>query len=351
MLSNLSMNRATATSALQWLSSTIGVKSAWVTPEAVSTGFIRDGRRVVTSMRKATLFASSQQPDNFPSWANAVTAQGGSPQDRLSLLKAADDYATRMSDADLCSFDAYAQPNEVPIDTSLPALPCKVREDFIIGQQLLEASPSTRYDTTSADIATGLKLLARSQLEESKPPDGQGQTAMKPLCEPQALLAIEHSFKDKLQPDSTIRRTDYSLAFDPLAASEKVSTGGHLDTSVFDGTMKMIALEVAPYVRSIVSYDQRLQKERLLRSNLISEGGKPGRKRMRNTRSAYSALEGGSRASTRREKYFSADINPYFVMRTGGEGWDALASQAAGEQSVASSASPSSAGDMDVSSD
>ncbi|RYP52097.1 hypothetical protein DL768_002647 [Monosporascus sp. mg162] len=295
--------------------------------------------------------SSSQQPENFPAWANAVTGHGRSPQDRLILLKAADDYATRMSDADLCSFDAYAQPNEVPIDSSFPALPSKVREDFIIGQQLLEASPTTQYDTTSADIATGLKLLARSQLEDSKPPDRQGQTAMKPLCEPQALLAIEQSFKDKLQPDSTIGQTDYSLAFDPLAASEKVLTGGHLDTSVFNRTMKMIALEVAPYVRSIVSYDQRLQKERLLRSNLISEGGKPGRKRMRNTRSAYSALEGGSRASTRREKYFSADINPYFVMRTGGEGWDALASKAAGEQSVASSASPSSVGDMDVSSD
>src|SRR6266566_7956553 len=88
--------------------------------------------------------------------------------------------------------------------------------------------------------------------------------------------------------------------------------------SVFDGTVRPITIDVAPYVRSIVAYDARLQKQRLKLSNLISEGGR-GPKRMRTTRAAMSALEGGSRSATRKEKWFSADLNTALVLRTGGE--------------------------------
>lgn len=291
--------------------------------------------------------SSSQESDDFPSWVNAYTSQDSPLQDRYTFLQTADEYVSRMSDADLCSFGSYAQLDEVSMDASLPALPSKVREDYIIGQQLLEVSSLTIYDTTSADIAATLKLSARSRLRQSRESKA-GEQPIKPLQERQALRAIKHSFKTKMQPDPTIKRIDYSIAFDPLAMSEKPLTGSHLDPSIFDRTMDVITLDVAPYIRSIVSYDQRLQKERLARSSLISEGGN-GRKRMRNTRSALSALEGGSRASTRGEKYFSVDINPHLIMRTGGEGWDVLASQASGEQrAISSSGRPSSAEDVDV---
>ena len=92
---------------------------------------------------------------------------------------------------------------------------------------------------------------------------------------------------------------------------------------MFDGTVRPITMDVAPYVRSIVAYDARLQKQRLKLSNLISEGGR-GPKRMRTTRAAMSALEGGSRSATRKEKWFSADLNTALVLRTGGEGWSEL---------------------------
>ena len=279
---------------------------------------------------------SSQQSEHFASWATNIFPAQGSQQDRLALLEAADKFTNQLSDADLCSSRAFAELNDVNMDTSLPALPSKAREDFIIGQQILEASPLSGYDTVSADISTTMRIFARSQLHDS-------QFTSKPLCETQALSAIERCLKSRLDPDPMITRLDYSLAFDPLAMSEKTMAGGYLDPSVFDRTMTLISLDVAPYIRSIVSYDQQLQKERLLRSNLISEGGTVAKKRMRNTRSAYSAMEGGSRASTRREKYFTADINPHLVMQTGGDGWDALRSPISGEQrSKASTALPSS---------
>ena len=56
-------------------------------------------------------------------------------------------------------------------------------------------------------------------------------------------------------------------------------------------------------------------QERLKLSSLLSEGGK--RKRMRTTRSAYSALEGGERRLTRKEKYFGGSLTTGLVMRTG----------------------------------
>lgn len=125
-----------------------------------------------------------------------------------------------------------------------------------------------------------------------------------------------------------ISRIDFAFAFDPIAAPDTSSLqlASYLEPSVFDRTMKLITLDVAPYVRSIVAYDSHLQKQRLKLSTLVSEGGKAtsaqGAKRMRTTRAALSALEGGSRSTTRGERWFKADINPYLVAKTAGEGWN-----------------------------
>jgi hypothetical protein len=129
------------------------------------------------------------------------------------------------------------------------------------------------------------------------------------------------------QPSApAVSRIDLAFAFDPISVSEpSLAPVSYLDPSVFDRTLRLITLDVAPYVRGIVAYDSRLQKQRLKMSSLISEGGQPARtKRMRTTRAALSALEGGSRSTTRAERWFKADVNPYLVMRTGGDGWHSL---------------------------
>ncbi|KAI0399224.1 hypothetical protein F4802DRAFT_590640 [Xylaria palmicola] len=98
----------------------------------------------------------------------------------------------------------------------------------------------------------------------------------------------------KFTPD--IRR-DYSMAFDSIAASEKILANGFLDPFIFNPNMTSLCLDMASHVCSIVSYDQRLDdqplyNERRARSNL-REGGKLEKKRMLWTRAALSALEGG----------------------------------------------------------
>ncbi|KAI0834533.1 P-loop containing nucleoside triphosphate hydrolase protein [Hypoxylon sp. FL0890] len=271
--------------------------------------------------------------DDFSSWATRASEQCSSAKDRLKLLESFDSYTSFMSDADIGSAGFSAKPNQIPLDTSTPSLTSKAKEDFIIGRQLLEVSPTIQYNTTRFDLATSLKYLSRRQLEDGQAVDG-APGIFKPLDEAEVTAQLESRLGQPTCAESAVARLDFSLAFDPIAASEKTMGAGYLDPSVFDGTMRTISLDIAPYVRSIVAYDQRLQQERLSRSSLLSEGGK---KRMRTTRSAYSALEGGSRSITRREKYFSADINPHLVMRTGGKGWETIAASFTGKQKATSS--------------
>jgi hypothetical protein len=134
-------------------------------------------------------------------------------------------------------------------------------------------------------------------------------------------------------PEFALTRQDLSLAFDPISEPEKtsISTNGKLEASVFDRTQAIITTDLAPYVRSIVSYDAKLQQERDRLSNLLSEGGRKG-KRMRTTRSAFSALEGGARSTTRKDRYFGA-INPYSVLKTGRPSWlEAVPSESIGTE-------------------
>jgi hypothetical protein len=132
-------------------------------------------------------------------------------------------------------------------------------------------------------------------------------------------------------PEFVLTRQDLSLAFDPISEPEKSYVGSNvqLEASVFDRTKIIITTDLAPYVRSIVAYDAKLQQERSRMSNLLSEGGRKG-KRMRTTRSAMSALEGGARSTTRRDRYFCSALNPYLVLKTGMPSWlEAIPSDAA----------------------
>lgn len=271
-----------------------------------------------------------------------------SRSERLVRLEAVDTFCESLSIADITSCGVFSCLDEVILDPTLPALPSKVKDDFVIGQQLLEAPLQIQYSSVAFDIATSTRNLARSQLPQALVSclSGYGLSD-----EDVANRAIRRSFQQQTLSKAMITRHDFSSAFDPIAVSKKslVQYSGHLDTSVFDRTMSMIALDVAPYVRCIVAYDQYLQAERLLRSNLLSEGGKP-KKRVRATRSAYSALEGGPRASTRREKYFSADLNPHLVLLTGGKDWESLVcgALAVTEEQRSPPSSTASGDDMDT---
>ncbi|KAK2056830.1 ATPase [Colletotrichum caudatum] len=254
------------------------------------------------------------------SWAdNVATSSAG---DRAAALDVFFEFSDLLSAADLCSGGDFGLRFQEPLDPTQPGLPVKARDDFIIGRRLLEAPPLTTYTCTARAIATSLKCGARQTLQTA-PVKNDASVRMNCFQEDSAIRRMRHSFVNPIR-DAVINRYDMAYAFDPIAVSEKASAtiSTSLEPSVFDRTMRLITLEVAPYVRGIIGYDHRLMQDRVQRSGLLSEGGRPG-KRMRNTRAAYSALEGVARVNMRKENYFSAELSMPLVMRTGGESWQA----------------------------
>lgn len=194
------------------------------------------------------------------------------------------------------------------------------REDYIIGNELLQADLNVSHDPLAINLSfwikSNLQGFARTELS---------QVFSESLIYSQAGIEsclISKIITSRTEQEHAITRHDYSNAFDPIATPERTILYGtsSLEASCLDRTMSIIATDIAPYVRSVVSFDIYLQQERAKLSNLLSEGGRPG-KRMRTTRSALSALEGGTRKTTRRERWFGDVVNPQLVLRTGHSTW------------------------------
>lgn len=125
----------------------------------------------------------------------------------------------------------------------------------------------------------------------------------------------------------SISREDFNLAFDPIATTENYPLSRSSEASAFDRTTTVIAVDLAPFVRSIVAHDVQLQLERSRLGNLVCVSGRKS-KRLRMTRSSLSALEGGTRRTTLPACYFGTTLNPHLVMKTGLQYWqDAVAAE------------------------
>ncbi|OAP65764.1 hypothetical protein AYL99_01736 [Fonsecaea erecta] len=107
-------------------------------------------------------------------------------------------------------------------------------------------------------------------------------------------------------------------AFEPLLEESRIglpSSPGRKAPTLDNPSAISLVTEVAPYIRYIVSYDQRLEQ---LRSELHGTS-QHGAKRQRRTRVARAALEGGNKSTVRRDKWFPEDLDWSAVMRTGNE--------------------------------
>jgi hypothetical protein len=217
------------------------------------------------------------------------------------------------------------------MDTSIPDLPESDRFNFTIDRELLHCDKIPDYTNLSTRMSIFAKSASRSLLHErSVRINPVSQNTLKPLKEVDILDTIT-SLDVRRAQHEPLGRVAFSQAFDDIAYPSKrvhVSTVNEaIDASVFDRTFSLVVLDLAPYVRSIVHYDSILSARRLQLSNLLSQGGRMGKK-VRTTRASRSALEGGSRETTRKERYFDGAVNSRFVMATGGEGWqDVLVNQ------------------------
>ncbi len=163
------------------------------------------------------------------------------------------------------------------------------------------------------------------------------QHSVAPLTKDSCINMIRDNAQ-RLREQYPVTRSSLSVAFNPISFSPKALSKGPYISS-FDNTEAVIVEEVAPYVRSIVSYDMRLEEQRLQLDSLLSEGVRNG-KRIRTTRASRAALEGGSKANTRRERWFPGSINFPMILRTGGCDWQTIALQRAKDQSSDENISP-----------
>lgn len=251
---------------------------------------------------------------DLASWAANLDVNA---PDRLTTLDRYDDFAEAMSIADLSSAMAFETSTQESIDCTLPVITEKARDDYTLGRQLLDAPVVSNYDPLATALPVALKCLARKHLQASSPEPSS--LKLNAVDEASVITKIQQRGVFSSEAAS-LTRDDFGIAFDVLAASERTQSAAtsNLDPSIFDGTMCNIALDVAPYIRSIVTFEKDLQKQRQKLSSLMSQGGT---KRMRNTRASHAALEGGSRSTTRRTKWFNSTLNDVLVMRTAGEGW------------------------------
>jgi hypothetical protein len=128
-------------------------------------------------------------------------------------------------------------------------------------------------------------------------------------------------------PRSHLNLTDLLEAFALIAAPPVFITSQPTHTiSSLDRTPSLIATDLAPYVRTIISNEIQREEQVLNVTGLLSQGGRNGKK-ARTTRASRSALAGGSRMSMRREKWFGGGVNAILVLRTGGKEWQEAAAR------------------------
>ncbi|MCJ1478829.1 hypothetical protein MMC13_007513 [Lambiella insularis] len=209
-----------------------------------------------------------------------------SRQSAVQILKNFDLVVDAQSAGDLLHGFGSRPDITTRLDTSQPELTEKTRQNYIEGFPVLQAEP--KRDPTNLSTLLPLAITASTHLSNSS----LGLQPPRPPALPTLLLTT-------LTPHLT-------------SPSHPLPT---------------LASDIAPYVRAIVAFDLRLESQRRHLSSLLSENGRNG-KRPRTTRASRAALEGGNKASTRRERWFPKSTNFPLVLRTGGKEWPAVAVEA-----------------------
>ena len=253
-----------------------------------------------------------------------ITAMARTPTDdgteqARSVLKMLQDFdlaAEALSVADTFPACTLRELGMAKLDTTAPKVIERIRSDYTEGSSILLVDPVVDQGGVMESLVFALKACARQILHTS----GTGEQTS-PLTEQSIALKIpdiieNHHIRHRMT------KTSANAVFEPIARCTKnvVGTPKGPQMSCFDGPMSIVAEDLAPYLRNIVSYDIRLEEQRRqLSSQLL--GSKNLGKKGRTTRASRAALEGGQKAHTRRERWFPNDTNLELVMQSGGRGW------------------------------
>lgn len=234
------------------------------------------------------------------------------------ILNALQDYdlaSEALSVADTIPTSVSRESNMILLETGSPDIPDKARSDYVEGSNVLLAEPSCDPNGVSESLVLTLRACARRLLH--------GSTANIPRtnAEQTTIRLILDIVQTRLS-QRPMTRERAAAAFDHITKSAAKSLGmpKHPQISAFDGPMSTILEDLAPYLRSIIAYDVRLEEQRRQLNALLSKPGLKSKKQ-RTTRASRAALEGGQKAHTRRERWFPKDTNFDLVLQSGGESW------------------------------
>lgn len=253
-----------------------------------------------------------------------------SPGANVQSLEAYDKECEMLSLADLIPTVELRDSLTVPLDPTQPEMTDKLRCNFIAGQHLIQAD--VREDETAFTPALALTIrafAARLAAErcEIDPQQTNEPGVIRKICErPSPDVSLY------LRTGETIR-----IALEPIARATPAVLGMPKGSqiSAFDNCFATVAADLAPYVRSIAAYDLRLEEQRRQLSAALSQPGND-KSKFRRTRASRAALEGGSKANTRRERWLPSGTNYDMVLATGGNGWQETALSMSEKDTIAS---------------
>ncbi|KAJ9627790.1 hypothetical protein H2203_003007 [Taxawa tesnikishii (nom. ined.)] len=217
------------------------------------------------------------------------------PQARIRALKHFGTMIDGLSAADIfCNVGLPAE-SRVILDPSQPPISDKKRASYIDGRPLLQTDEQIDYTNMDTQLAIAISELATDRYNPSRTP-------RKPHLSSSNMLAEITSQRDPHRPNPNLTRLDFSAALDPIGEPPRPPSPHSPACSILH-----------------LMYDIALEEQRLRLGTLLDSRG--GAKRARTTRAARSALEGGKRESTRRERWFPREMDLDLVLKTGGKEW------------------------------
>ena len=228
----------------------------------------------------------------------------------LSKLQIWEEIYETLSTADVCAPLGLRLDQTMSLDPTQPDIPEKARSDYVEGATLLQADPRIDYTGTTTSLALVMRILARRLTPHNTP------------LTPTSIIRQIPTLVETADATLPITAADMRIAFTPLSPTNAISSLSVLDS--------ILAVEIAPYIRSITAYDLRLEDQRLkldetLSTSQTGPADTRNAKRVRTTRASRAALEGGAKATTRRERWFPNALDLSAVARTGGKTWGEVA--------------------------
>ncbi|KAL8843241.1 MAG: hypothetical protein Q9176_002194 [Flavoplaca citrina] len=244
----------------------------------------------------------------------ALSGLPANSKDRSKTLRSLDLAFDALSAADSLGYSGFRDGLRATVEVSAPPMSEKQRASYVEGTTLVEADLRSDASGVINTMASALRIVSRRTVLATA-----DLLQDRPLSE-QCITDVLPRMVEASRGSGTSSGQGLHATFLPLS---KPSVGpsaakGPLISCLYS-PVAVVLEDIAPYVRSIVSYDLRLEEHRKRLEQAFH--GERSSKRARTTRASRAALEGGNKANTRRERWFPANTNFQAVLESGGTGW------------------------------